>query len=142
MQYLEEQGEKIPALAETFAKFGELYTARLWHQLSVELRAFVSAAPADYDLASFYAKFIKSSEDKLTPLLLAHTVTAIAGRNEGTWEGGESARAPLPHCHPPTARLLYAYRARHTRAATHSPSSPSAPRTHQTSKARWTSSKM
>lgn len=83
LQWLEEEAERSPIHAAALAKFGELHTQKLWHQLSIELRSFVSAAPVGYDLQPLYAKFIKASEDKLTPLQLAHTVTTIATRNGG-----------------------------------------------------------
>ena len=74
--FLQEQQKS--SLPEWFANFEELYTKRLWHQLSVKLLEFVQLEQAKHlNLVEIYEHFISDFETKINQLTLVEIVVFI-----------------------------------------------------------------
>jgi len=82
VEFLEELQLQHPNLAAHFAKFAELYTAKLWHQLTLLLEEAI-ALPEFQDgdlLIRLYDGFVSEIAQRINLLKLAHVVTAVAKR--------------------------------------------------------------
>jgi len=66
-------------LSSEWATLEELYNKKLWHQLTLKLRTFVTnpALQKDNELIELYQKFILVFEDKINPLALVEIVAFI-----------------------------------------------------------------
>lgn len=74
--FLQEQQKS--SLPEWFANFEELYTKRLWHQLSVKLLEFVQLEQAkQLNLVEIYENFISDFETKINQLTLVEIIVFI-----------------------------------------------------------------
>lgn len=72
------QEQQRSSLPEWFANFEELYTKRLWHQLSVKLLEFVQLEQAkQLNLVEIYEHFISDFESKINQLTLVEIVVFI-----------------------------------------------------------------
>ena len=71
IEFLTAQSVAVPALAEHFAKFEDLYTRKLWHQLTLALEAFVQAEGSAPLLRPVYDTFVVDFKQKLNKLTLA-----------------------------------------------------------------------
>ena len=79
--YLSEQQRKSSAEhAPEWAALEELYSKKLWHQLTLRLGEFIkSPALADGDaLVKLYQNFIVDFESRINPLALAEIVVVVA----------------------------------------------------------------
>lgn len=75
--FLQEQQQKS-SLPEAFAEFEDLYTKRLWHQLSVKLLEFVQLESAkQLNLVAIYENFISDFESKINQLTLVEIIVFI-----------------------------------------------------------------
>jgi hypothetical protein len=82
VMFLEELQLQFPVLASHFAKFAELYTSKLWHQLTLLLEEAI-ALPEFQDgdlLIRLYEGFVSEIAQRINLLKLAHFVTAVAKR--------------------------------------------------------------
>ncbi|KAF0697581.1 Aste57867_11745 [Aphanomyces stellatus] len=82
MDFLRQEGQKYPALSQRYARFSELFSRKLYHELTVEVLAFVkddSTATGTnwYDL---YAQFLSTFQDKINQLSLITICGNIAQR--------------------------------------------------------------
>ncbi|KAG9403846.1 26S proteasome non-ATPase regulatory subunit 13 [Aphanomyces cochlioides] len=82
MDFLSKEQAKYPTLAAAYARFGELFSRKLYHELTVEILAFVkdeSTAHGTnwYDL---FAQFISTFQDKINQLSLITICGNIAQR--------------------------------------------------------------
>lgn len=74
--FLQEQQKS--SLPEAFAEFEDLYTKRLWHQLSVKLLEFVQLESAkQLNLVAIYENFISDFETKINQLTLVEIIVFI-----------------------------------------------------------------
>ena len=64
--------------ADVWAKFEQLYSKKLWHELGVEVRKFTNTLPFNVDLWQFYENFVSSFEHRLNPLVLSEIALPIA----------------------------------------------------------------
>mmetsp|Transcript_20805 Transcript_20805/g.33650 ORF Transcript_20805/g.33650 Transcript_20805/m.33650 type:complete len:389 (+) Transcript_20805:64-1230(+) len=79
MDFLEKQANATPALAESYGNLGDLYTRKLWHQLTNELLTLIStndALDGEKGLA-LLGEFISKFEAKLNQLQFAQMVVGI-----------------------------------------------------------------
>jgi len=85
VEFLESEAGAVPELAAAYGELAQLYTSKLWHQLTSKLEEVVrlelfAAAGGSARLVALYEKFIADVEDKLNLLRLARIVVAIAER--------------------------------------------------------------
>lgn len=80
MDFIESQVLLHPDLAEQYSKLGELHSRRLWHQLTLELAAFVQneAFRREDNFIALYSNFISTFEAKLNQLEFAKIMAFIA----------------------------------------------------------------
>jgi len=76
--FLQEQASKRPDLAEEYTAFEDLYTRKLWHQLTVRLEAFVLKDGVAEELVPLYETFVKDFKNKLNKLVLARLLVPVA----------------------------------------------------------------
>jgi 26S proteasome regulatory subunit N9 len=80
--FLKAQREVHPDAADEYARMEELYTRKLWHQLTLAIAAFVAQPRLQgtdgTELAHLYENFIRHFEAKMNALALAKMVIAIA----------------------------------------------------------------
>jgi len=80
--FLQRQREAHTDATEEYTRMEDLYNRKLWHQLTVELAAFVSHPRFEgsdgSELAELYEHFIKHFEGKMNLLSLTKLVVAIA----------------------------------------------------------------
>ena len=80
MEFVEQAALAAPEQAEVYTKLGELYSKRLWHQLTAALAEF-TGAPANRQGDNFvqlYEQFIVKFEGKLNQLEFAKIVNNVA----------------------------------------------------------------
>lgn len=79
MDYIAEQQAAHPDLREKLSNLGELYTQRLWHQLTDALMEFVSnpANKRDDNFHSMYERFISKFEGRLSQVRFAQIISSI-----------------------------------------------------------------
>uniref|UniRef100_A0A914ZN95 26S proteasome non-ATPase regulatory subunit 13 n=2 Tax=Parascaris univalens TaxID=6257 RepID=A0A914ZN95_PARUN len=67
-------------IADIWQKLEQLYTKKLWHQLTVELRGVIyqESFTKSIDLKDFYENFIKEFEHRINPLQLVEIVMPVA----------------------------------------------------------------
>lgn len=70
IQYVQQQQRLRPEQSQWYSSFENLYTKKLWHQLSISLFDFIEKAPGEKDLLSLHQNFVQSFELKMNPLLL------------------------------------------------------------------------
>ncbi|XP_010943449.1 26S proteasome non-ATPase regulatory subunit 13 homolog B [Elaeis guineensis] len=80
LQYLEEQRNARPELAEWYDAMADLYQKKLWHQLTLKLDQFVSLAivQAGDSVIQLYHNFITDFELKINLLKLAHFAVIVS----------------------------------------------------------------
>jgi len=76
--FLQAQGEASPELAADFAQMQELYSRKLWHQLTVLLESLVAKPGTTELLAALYDTFITDFKSKLNKLALARLQIKVA----------------------------------------------------------------
>jgi 26S proteasome regulatory subunit N9 len=69
-EFLEGQIAAYPDLAEQYQKLGDLYTRKLWHQLTTEVLSFCTSCGRDQNLIQLYDNFITLFEGKIKQLSL------------------------------------------------------------------------
>jgi hypothetical protein len=79
--FLSAAAAKSPAVAGTCAELGELYTKKLWHQLTDKLEEVSrnETLHADGFLPQLYSGFVQEIEPKLNALRLAHLAVVVSG---------------------------------------------------------------
>lgn len=80
VQYLQQQQQAKPEHAQWFATFEELYTKKLWHQLSTKIFEYIEQAPGNKDLLSLHQNFVVDFEMKMNPLLLIDFASKVASQ--------------------------------------------------------------
>lgn len=80
LQYLQQQQQAIPDQSAWFSTFEELYTKKLWHQLSTKISEFIEQAPGKKDLLSLHQNFIADFEMKMNPLLLVEFASKVVSQ--------------------------------------------------------------
>ena len=80
MDFIESQAAAYPALAERYNEFGQLYSKKLWHQLTTKLAAFLAdpASRQGDNWAQLYSGFIAHFEGRLNAVRLATIVGSIS----------------------------------------------------------------
>lgn len=80
MDFIESQAAAYPALAERYNEFGQLYSKKLWHQLTTKLTAFLAdpASRQGDNWAQLYSGFIAHFEGRLNAVRLATIVGSIS----------------------------------------------------------------
>jgi len=79
-QYLQQQQIARPDHAQWFATFEELYTKKLWHQLSTKIFEYIDQAPGNKDLLSLHQNFVVDFEMKMNPLLLVDFASRVVSQ--------------------------------------------------------------
>jgi len=77
MDFLEAQGEKAPALAGEYTQMADLYSRKLWHQLTLLLESFAGAEGAGPQLQPLYDTFVVDFKHKINKLALARLQVAV-----------------------------------------------------------------
>lgn len=77
--FLNHQKELYPELAEDYDNFSNLYSQRLWHQLSVAIEAFllISSNNRGTNFSELYFQFITKFEARLSQMCVARLVSRI-----------------------------------------------------------------
>lgn len=78
--YLQGQQQARPEHAQWFFTFEELYTKKLWHQLSTKIFEYIEKAPGNKDLLGLYQNFIADFEMKMNPLLLIEYASKVVAQ--------------------------------------------------------------
>lgn len=80
MEFIEEQALLFSDLAEEYRNFGQLYTKKLWHQLTEALETFFNnkANHRGDNLINLYENFISKFASRLSQLRLAQLCITIA----------------------------------------------------------------
>jgi len=89
MDFLEAQASAHPEQAEAYQSFGNLFTRKLWHQLTVEIKTFVEN-PANVkgdNFVQLYEKFISTFEAKMNQLSFAQACIHISATCTGAEAG-------------------------------------------------------
>lgn len=76
--FLQAQAQDKPELATEYVLFEDLYTRKLWHQLTVRLQAFVLLEGVEDHLVPLYDTFISDFKLKLNKLTLARFLVPVA----------------------------------------------------------------
>jgi len=76
--FLQAQAAAAPEIAGEYTQMEELYTRKLWHQLTQLLEAFVVLPAAQSHLVPLFDTFIKDFKHKLNKLALARVQIAVA----------------------------------------------------------------
>ena len=76
--FLQAQAAARPDLATEYTLFEDLFTRKLWHQLTVGLEAFVVREGVDDQLIPLYETFIMDFKQKLNKLVLARLLVPVA----------------------------------------------------------------
>lgn len=87
-----------PAAKETFEKINDLYTRKLWHQLTEELKVAVHKPEMD-DLDGLYENFIKEFQAKLNPVSLVQILVGIT-RSAMSGSVEDALNFLVPHLTP------------------------------------------
>lgn len=79
MDFVEVQAQRYPELAGQYEALGNLFSKKLWHELTEVLERFVSddAFRRENNLEELYAEFITKFENRLSPIKLAQIVGII-----------------------------------------------------------------
>ena len=78
--YLQQQQLANPDHAQWFSTFEELYTKKLWHQLSVKIFEYIEKAPGNKDLLSLHQNFVADFEMRMNPLLLVDFASKVVAQ--------------------------------------------------------------
>jgi len=78
LAFLETQSEEYPMLAGDLAQLSDLYTRKLWHQLTLLLQALSQREGAAPLLQPLYDTFVSDFKHKLNKLTLAQFQVAVA----------------------------------------------------------------
>ena len=78
LDFLEQQAEKAPHVAGEFAQMSDLYTRKLWHQLTLALESFAATENTGPLLQPLYETFVSDFKHKLNKLALARLQVAVA----------------------------------------------------------------
>lgn len=78
LSFLEEQADKAPFVAGEYAQMSDLYTRKLWHQLTLLLEAFAATENTGPLLQPLYETFVGDFKHKLNRLALARLQIAVA----------------------------------------------------------------
>uniref|UniRef100_A0A7S2V5A0 PCI domain-containing protein n=1 Tax=Fibrocapsa japonica TaxID=94617 RepID=A0A7S2V5A0_9STRA len=89
MNFIEGQANSHPDLAEKYGKLGDLFTRKLWHQLTEEISAFVSVVSNSKEdsFLKLYRDFISTFESKLNQLKFAQILVSISKTLSDTTAG-------------------------------------------------------
>lgn len=79
-QYLQQQQQARPDHARWFATFEELYSKKLWHQLSTKIFEYIEQAPGQKDLLALHQNFVVDFEMKMNPLLLVEFASKVVAQ--------------------------------------------------------------
>lgn len=69
-----------PDHVQWFAAFEELYSKKLWHQLSTKIFDYIEQAPGEKDLLGLHRNFIVNFEMKMNPLLLVEFASKVVAQ--------------------------------------------------------------
>ena len=111
VEFLEELQLQYPNLAAHFAKFAELYTAKLWHQLTLLLEEAI-ALPEFQDgdlLIRLYDGFVSEIAQRINLLKLAHIVTAVAKRYTDLQQACGFIETVSRSWHPPSPSAAFPF---------------------------------
>ena len=78
LAFLESQAEAYPALAGELTQMSDLYTRKLWHQLTLSLQAVAATEGSAPLLQPLYDTFVSDFKHKLNKLALAQLQVAVA----------------------------------------------------------------
>ena len=78
IDFLQQRCDAKPELAGEFSQMVDLYTRKLWHQLTVLLEAFVLVPAASGELIPLYDTFISDFKHKISEMALVRLQMAVA----------------------------------------------------------------
>ena len=78
LDFLEKQAGDAPTLAGEYAQMTDLYSRKLWHQLTLLLESFVKLPAAATHLQPLYETFVVDFKHRLNKLALARVQVAVA----------------------------------------------------------------
>ena len=93
VDFLLAQGAAFPEQAGDYTQMSELYSRKLWHQLTVLLEAFVTAPGTGAQLVLLYETFVKDFKHRLNKLALARLQVAVAKQIADVGEATEFCKA-------------------------------------------------
>ena len=93
VDFLLAQGAAFPDQAGDYTQMSELYSRKLWHQLTVLLEAFVTAPGTGAQLVLLYETFVKDFKHRLNKLALARLQVAVAKQIADVGEATEFCKA-------------------------------------------------
>ena len=93
VDFLLAQGAAFPDQAGDYTQMSELYSRKLWHQLTVLLEAFVTAPGTGGQLVLLYETFVKDFKHRLNKLALARLQVAVAKQIADVGEATEFCKA-------------------------------------------------
>lgn len=76
--FLQAQAAATPELAGEYQQMEDLYSRKLWHQLTMVLQSFVALPAAADHLAALFDTFVKDFKHKLNKVALARLQVAVA----------------------------------------------------------------
>lgn len=80
VEFLQQQQQARLDQAPWFAAFEELYSKKLWHQLSTQIFDYIEEAPGQKDLLGLHQNFVADFEMKMNPLLLVEFVSKVVAQ--------------------------------------------------------------
>lgn len=80
VEYLQQQQQARPEQAPWFVAFEELYSKKLWHQLSTQIFDYIEQAPGPKDLLGVHQNFVADFETKMNPLLLVEFASKVVAQ--------------------------------------------------------------
>ena len=93
VDFLLAQGAAFPEQSGDYTQMSELYSRKLWHQLTVLLEAFVTAPGTGAQLVLLYETFVKDFKHRLNKLALARLQVAVAKQIADVGEATEFCKA-------------------------------------------------
>jgi len=78
LSFLQAQAAASPELAGEYTQMEELYSRKLWHQLTMVLSSFVALPAAADHLVALFDTFVKDFKHKLNKVALARLQVAVA----------------------------------------------------------------
>ena len=93
VDFLLAQGAAFPDQGGDYTQMSELYSRKLWHQLTVLLEAFVTAPGTGAQLVLLYETFVKDFKHRLNKLALARLQVAVAKQIADVGEATEFCKA-------------------------------------------------
>jgi len=98
LDLLEAHGTSSPELAGEYSRMSDLYSRKLWHQLTLHLESFVAVPAAATHLQPLYTTFVVDFKHRLNQLALARIQVAVAKQMADVTEQTAFCKAAAEEC--------------------------------------------